>query len=401
MTQGLTATSSLNVLHVLRAPLGGLFRHVVDLAREQAERGHKVGLIVDSLTEDARARRALEELEPRLALGLKRLPIARNPAFSDLSNMLRISRHAAARQPDVIHGHGSKGGLYARASGLLPGTKNAIRVYTPHGGSLNYLPDRPISRVYMAIERLLARNTDAALFESQYACDRYEARVTDLAERLRVVWNGISEAEFTPVLPNADAADFVYVGEMRAAKGVDTLIEALGLLTLRTGREVRAILVGNGPDLPMLRDLAHTYGLDKQVSFPGAMGARDAFALGRTLVVPSRAESLPYIVLEAVGAQIPIITTNVGGVPEIFGPYGDRLVPPGDVEILSARLIAESEKSEDQRSREAAELAAYVRARFTITEMVDSIIASYYDAMRRRGRFNTLPSVSSTAGAAP
>src|SRR5690606_2220522 len=125
----------------------------------------------------------------------------------------------------------------------------------------------------------------------------------------------------------------------------------------------------------------------------GAMGARDAFALGRTLVVPSRAESLPYIVLEAVGAQIPIVTTNVGGVPEIFGPYSDRLVPPGDVEALSARLIAEGEKAQDQRALEATELAAYVRARFTITEMVDAIIASYYDAMRRRGRLNAKPAM--------
>ena len=69
------------------------------------------------------------------------------------------------------------------------------------------------------------------------------------------------------------------------------------------------------------------------------MPARDAFALGRLLVAPSRAESLPYIVLEAAAAAVPMITTNVGGIPEIFGPQAAGLVAPGDAAAL-ARAIA-------------------------------------------------------------
>ena len=60
------------------------------------------------------------------------------------------------------------------------------------------------------------------------------------------------------------------------------------------------------------------------------MPARAAFALGRLMVAPSRAESLPYIVLEAAAAAVPLITTNVGGIPEVFGPQAGRLVAPGD-----------------------------------------------------------------------
>ena len=64
------ARGSLNILHVLRAPVGGLFRHVVDLARGQAARGHRVGVIADSSSGGARAEEALADLSSVLALDL-------------------------------------------------------------------------------------------------------------------------------------------------------------------------------------------------------------------------------------------------------------------------------------------------------------------------------------------
>ena len=78
----------LRIVHVLRAPVGGLFRHVLDLAREQIARGHEVGLITDSLTGGARGAAQLAELAPSLSLGLLRLPIHRPPHMTDLSVLL-------------------------------------------------------------------------------------------------------------------------------------------------------------------------------------------------------------------------------------------------------------------------------------------------------------------------
>lgn len=374
----------LRILHVLRAPLGGLFRHVVDLAREQVARGHCVGLVVDSLTGGANAETILAELEPSLTLGIKRMPMLRAPRPADITNTVTIERHAHHLAADVIHGHGSKGGVYARGFGLWRRGRGPIRCYTPHGGSFNHIASPPVQALYMGVERLLAARTDVLLFESVFIANRFHQRVGDTRAMVRIVQNGIGTAEFIPVTPDADAADFLYVGELRSAKGIDTLIDALALLQRRLGRPVSLNLAGTGPDQPQLEALARSRGVSRSVHFLGLVPARRAFALGRALVVPSRAESLPYIVLEAAGAQVPMVATDVGGIGEVFGPYRDRLIACDDPTALAKALELMVEADPREVAAQAFDLAAYVSTRFSIDLMADAVIAGYHDAFARR-----------------
>jgi glycosyl transferase family 4 len=106
--------AGLKILHVLRAPLGGLFRHVLDVAHGQSQRGHRVGLVVDSTTGGARAEAILADLAPSLALGLERIAITRELGPSDLPALRQISRRIKRLDPDVLHGHGAKGAALAR-----------------------------------------------------------------------------------------------------------------------------------------------------------------------------------------------------------------------------------------------------------------------------------------------
>ena len=379
----------LRILHVLRAPLGGLFRHVLDLSRDQARRGHAVGLIADSLTGGEVADRTLAALEPSLALGLSRVPMRRDPHPSDLRVLSHVMSRLSAARPDVVHGHGSKGGVYARLAGFLPGGSRMVRAYTPHGGSLNHKPGTATNRIYMMVEGVLARRTDMLLFESAFIGSRYRALVGEPAHLSRVVHNGVGEPEFEPVPLAADAAEFLYVGELRAAKGIDVMLAALAAVSRKRGAPVRAVLVGTGPDRDALQQLARDLGLGDHITFTGGMPARQAFALGRTLVLPSRAESLPYVALEATAAQIPIIATNVGGIPEIFGPYRDRLIPSDDVGRLSEAMEAMLDAPPERRALEAEELARFVHQGFSITTMVDDVIAAYRDANAAASRHAT------------
>ncbi len=376
----------LRILHVLRAPLGGLFRHVLDLTREQIARGHAVGLVTDSLTGGERAAAVLAELEPSLSLGLLRLPMPREVHLLDVSAVMRIALHIRALGVDVVHGHGSKGGAYARLPAFLPGFVSPVRVYTPHGGSFNYRAGPLVERSYMAMERLLAYGTDIFHFESAYIARQFRERVGPPRKLIRIVANGVSPAEFIPVEPMPDAVEFLYVGELRAAKGIDTLIDALAFLASRLPKRPRLVLVGSGPDEAMLIAQAAMRGVADAVTFAGIMPAHEAFRLGRILVVPSRAESLPYIVLEAAAAQVPMVATNVGGIGEIFGPYRDKLIPCDNPMILAAALEAALEREPSELRRESADLAAFVGTLFTITDMADAVLAGYADAIAKRSR---------------
>jgi glycosyltransferase involved in cell wall biosynthesis len=370
----------LKILHVMRAPVGGLFRHVVDLARGQAARGHRVGIVADSTTGGAAAEAKLAELRPYLALGLSRVPMSRHIARSDLDAVADVAQHARDNAVDVVHGHGAKGGAYAR----LARAGTAIRVYTPHGGSLHYSWASPVGLFYLAAERLLMRRTDLILFESAYGRDTFRAKIGPPTALTEVVHNGVTPAEFMAVEPEAGASDLVFVGELRVLKGVDVLIDAIALLT-REGRAVTATIVGEGPDRAAFEARVAARQLGDAVRFVGAMPARAAFARGQLLVVPSRAESLPYIVLEAAAATVPMIASNVGGIPEIFGPDAGGLVPPGDAAALAAAIG--TALAEPAVTRAAAwRLRMRIGQSFSADAMTDAVLAAYRTAMAGSAR---------------
>ncbi|MCK9915167.1 glycosyltransferase family 4 protein [Microbacteriaceae bacterium K1510] len=375
----------LNILHVFRAPVGGLFRHVQDLAREQAARGHRVGLIADSSTGGTRATELLANLEPSLALGLMRVPMRRHAGPGDMGTLLRVMRRIAEVNADVVHGHGAKGGTYAR---LAFNQRRAVRAYTPHGGSLLFNNDNLAGRFYLGSERFLMLGGDLYLFESAFSADIFRSKIAAPHGLVRVVHNGVSRHEFEPVAVANDATDIVFLGELRQwIKGVDTLIDAIALLH-RKGRPVTAILVGDGPDRSMLEAQVERLGLTQAISMPGAMPGRQALARGRLLVMASRAESLPYVVLEAAAASKPLVATRVGGIPEIYGPFADRLVPPGDAPAMAAAIECALDRPETT-AEVTAGLHQRVASAFSVDTMVDGVLAAYGEALeklRQKGR---------------
>src|SRR5215470_2625641 len=219
------SSAPLNILHVLRAPVGGLFRHVADLARGQAARGHRVGLIADSSTGGPQAEATLAALAKVLTHGLTRIPMSRHIGARDILAVRHVAQRAEAAAVDVIHGHGAKGGAYARLARSLPssasggGKGRGIRAYTPHGGSLHYRWGSPTGLFYLSAERLLMRRTDLFLFESAYGRDVFKAKIGEPEDLARIVYNGVSNDEFQPVVVGPSATDLLFIGELRVLKG--------------------------------------------------------------------------------------------------------------------------------------------------------------------------------------
>jgi glycosyltransferase involved in cell wall biosynthesis len=374
----------MNILHVFRAPLGGLFRHVLDLTRAQAERGHQVGIVCDADTGGERADTVFAGLTPLLGLGIHRFPMRRNPHWTDVAALRGLQEVARRTAADVIHGHGSKGGLYARLPNVM-GRKGAVRAYTPHGGSLNYYPGTTLHRVYMATERLLERGTDVFLFESRFIGERYTTFVGETDKLVRIVLNGVHPAEFEPVSRAGITHDLLYIGEFRFAKGIDNLIAAMAMLKATRVAPVRLLLVGSGPDEAELRRQIAELGLADQVMLSPPLAARAAFERARIMVVPSRFESMPYVVLEAAAAHMPMISTDVGGIPEIFGSEAHRLIAADDVSALASAIAAALDTPPDVLGADAERLVRGMGRRFDVATMADDVLAAYAAGRAARG----------------
>ncbi len=369
----------LRILHAVRAPVGGIFRHILDLANGQARQGHHVGLIADSLTGGERAEAALAEIAPRLKLGVYRLAIRREPSPTDAIVWTHFMRLIRRLKPDVLHGHGAKAGAFIRLKGA---SKTTIRVYTPHGGSLHYPLNTRKGAFYSRLERALMNRTDLFLFESAFARDTYQRTIGKPTGLVRCVFNGVTADEFDPIVKAADATDIVYVGEFRLIKGADLLVDAVAQLRA-DGKPVTLTLAGDGEETGAIKAQIQRLGLGEAVRFIGHVKARYGFSKGSLLVVPSRGDSMPYVVIEAAAAGVPMVAANVGGIPEIFGSHTDALFTPNMPAAMADAIKTALEDPAAALAR-ANSLRERIFEHFSQKAMVEGVLAGYRDAFRAR-----------------
>jgi glycosyltransferase involved in cell wall biosynthesis len=376
---------SLRIVHCFRSPVGGLFRHVRDLVEAQAASGHKVGIVCDSSTGGDYEERLFDSLKPKLALGLARVEMQRHVGIGDIIAAWHTFDALKMLKPDVIHGHGAKGGVYARVFGTFmrgPMGKTA-RLYSAHGGSLHYGADSLTGKIFFALEKMLQLMTDRLLFVADYEHRTYEGKIGTIRVPFEIVYNGVDDCEFEPVMLAKNAADFLYIGMMRGLKGPDIFLDALARAKQKTGRKLTAVMVGDGDDLPTYKAQAAQLGFGSDVIFSDPMSARKAFELARIVVVPSRAEAMPYIVLEALAAGKPLIATSVGGIPEIFGDKKTGITEP-EIALIQSHMI----EALDDEAGWAAQMPdqARLKALFGVNMMTTRIEQAYFAALSHRNQ---------------
>lgn len=392
------AQRKLKILHVFRAPAGGLFRHVEDLVRGQVAMGHDVGVICAANGASAQAEERLASLEPCLSLGLRRIPMSRLASPADLAAIATVRAVRHSQELDIVHGHGAKGGLMARLSVHRPPSdtqpdRRARAVYTPHGGSLHYDARSLPGLIYLTVEKILNRRTDAFIFESEFARSVFSDKVGTPRALSSIVHNGVGEADFLPLPKRIHDYDIAFVGELRLLKGIDVLLDALA--TLR-GRNLRVVVAGDGPDRDYFMNRACDLGLAPMITFPGTTPARDVFASSRMLVVPSLAESLPYIVLEALAAAMPLVATRCGGIPEIFADRAGNLVAPGDALAL-ADAMTQLLDAPTHAQAVATRMRQDIAHRFSVGTMVRGVEDVYRTLLTGLPISGSVPDVMNTA----
>lgn len=162
--------------------------------------------------------------------------------------------------------------------------------------------------------------------------------------KIQVVRCGLDEALLrAPATPVPAAPRLVCVARLSEQKGHLLLVEAAARLAAE-GRAFELVLAGDGPLRPQVEAAVARAGLEGRVRLAGWMGAdavREAILASRALVLPSFAEGLPVVVMEALALGRPVVTTAIAGTPELVEPGTTGwLVPAGSVEALVDALRA-------------------------------------------------------------
>lgn len=370
------------VLMVVESSAGGTGRHVLDLSEGLAARGCEVHLLYSAGRAD---RFFLDRLSSLSSVRHAALSMRTSIHPSDLSAVRAIRRHLLRHGPfDAVHGHSSKGGALARLSALATGVPS---FYTLHGF---IIMDPGLARAkrlfYLAIECALSRVTSRVIAVSPEE-GRAAVRLGLGKSRVVVVPNGIAPPTLTPrrearaslgLDPADDGPVIGFVGRLVTQKAPEVLLSAFADAA-RTSPGARLALVGSGPLGPALRRLAEGLGVADRVLWLGERDARGLLAGFDVFALSSRKEGLPYVVLEAMAAGLPVVATTTAGV-EILVESGSNgfVVPAGDTLAFGAALaaLAADPGLRARQSRAARERAA----RFSIDAMVDLTLDAYHAA---------------------
>jgi glycosyltransferase involved in cell wall biosynthesis len=228
---------------------------------------------------------------------------------------------------DVVHTHDRRSGLWVRIAPNLKGP-GPFRFHTLHGLPEPFLTEAAPSlraRVaYRGLDRGLRRFTDVLVTPSHAMARLLRDRIGYDLDELVVVPNGVDVPD--TMLPRGDRIGTIAL--LEPVKGLEYLIEAARLL------QRPLVIFGTGSQEAALRERAH--GLD--VEFAGYVPSAQAMRRLSVFALPSIMENSPLALLEAMAAGIPVVASDVGGIPEYAPP--EALVPPRDPAALATAIAA-------------------------------------------------------------
>jgi glycosyltransferase involved in cell wall biosynthesis len=300
--------------------------------------------------------------------------VLRDRGRFDLGLVPALRRLVDEWRPDVVQTHSYR--TTALAWLLRRGGTRFPWVAFFHGATTE---DAKV-RVYNWIDARLMPAADQIVVMTR----AHRARIACPPDRMRVLYNAVIPlpAEGAPVdvsdarVPGAPLVGVV--GRLSSEKGVDVFLAACARL-VGEGTAITAVIAGDGPERAALEAQARALGLAERVRFLGAV--RDVASLYPQLdlvVLPSRSEGLPNVLLEGLRADRAVVSTAVGGVPEVLGdePLAGVMVPSEDAPALAEGMRRALALAADPAARDA---RARVAARFSLTHRVAEHLRLYAD----------------------
>jgi glycosyltransferase involved in cell wall biosynthesis len=309
----------------------------------------------------------------------------------DLVTLLKLWRLMRRLRPDVVHTHTAKAGFVGRVAAWL--ARVPVRVHTFHGHVFYGYFSPAKTRLFLWLERLTARLSDRLITISPRLKD-------ELAHTYRIA----PESRFTVVPLGLELAPYAdmprHQGTFRAAFSILPSAPLIGIvgrivpiknhtlfvqMAARVRQQVpsaRFVIIGDGESRADIEKLVGTLGLHEAVTFTGWMrDLKPAYSDMDVLVISSDNEGTPVSIIEALAAGVRVVSTAVGGVPDLLrgGEYG-RLVPSGDPDALAAAVAAVLAEPEQDMARRA------VVAAYDISRLANDLAALYRDLLAAKRR---------------
>jgi glycosyltransferase involved in cell wall biosynthesis len=308
---------------------GGAQAHVRDLAEGLRSRGYECSVITgppDGLFSDQlRAHGIVVHVLPHLRKALH--------PFNDSLAMLQLVAKLKKLKPDLVAAHTAKAGFLGRVACALLGIPC---VFTPHGWSIVDRASGKINHTFKALERFGGMLGTGVITVCR---DEHETgKASDLIEQKKLfcVYNGIPDL---PALPQCHGDDLTVVMVARFCKQKDhaTLLRALSRLKAHPWR---LKLVGAGPLVEETRRVASSLGVEERVEFLGeCKNTPEILSQSSVFVLSTFYEAFPISILEAMRAGLPIVATDVGGIPEaVSHGMSGFLVPPCQENLMAESL---------------------------------------------------------------
>jgi glycosyltransferase involved in cell wall biosynthesis len=383
-----TSTERVRVLRIIgRLNMGGPAHQAALLSGRRFGPERYETLLVHGTLAPGEA--SLAELAEEEGAAMRYVPELRqqvHPLY-DSRALLKLIRVARAFKPDIVHTHTAKAGFLGRQAALAVRPRPAI-VHTYHGHVLEGYFGAAKSRLYLELERALARVSDRLIGVSQATVDDLVRLGVAPSERFRVLPLGLDldplaevdvasrPASRRELGIGAEEILLVFVGRVVPIKRLDLLLPALAQAGESEPR-LRLAVVGDGDERPRLERQAAELGIAADVTFLGYRRELcPIFAAADIAVLSSDNEGTPVSLIEAAAAGLPAVATDVGGVAEVVSAETGILVPRGDVAALAGAIV---EMAADPQRRERCGRAARRRAvgRYGAARLLSDIDALY------------------------
>jgi len=299
-----------------------------------------VGQAEGDFTETARARGVNPIVIPELGRSIR-------PA-RDLAALVKLVSLFRRLRPDIVHTHTAKAGTLGRLAARIAGVP--VKIHTFHGHVLDGYFSPAVTRVFVGMERMLARVTDRLVTVSPRLRTELLAMGIGRPEQVEVIPLGLDLERFRRACPGVPALRpslglgsgvrlLAIVGRLAPIKDHPTLFQAMAILQT-SNPPVHLAVVGDGEERARLETLAGRLGLGQRIHFLGWRTDLETILKEVDVVIcASKNEGTPVALIEAMAAGVPVLSTDVGGVADLVA-HGETgwLVRPGDPPSLAEAI---------------------------------------------------------------